>query len=119
MGAVQAAYPRLSHRYYRLKARWFGKEQLDHWDRNAPLPEIDQKIVSWQEASEIVLTAYRGFSPKMAEIAGRFFTEDWIDAPLRPGKSPGAFSHPTVPSCHPYVLLNYQGKAARRDDARA
>ena len=110
VSAVQDAYPRLSHRYYRLKARWFGKDQLDHWDRNAPLPEAEQQIVSWREAGDMVLDAYRGFSPKMADIAARFFHEDWIDAPLRPGKSPGAFSHPTVPSCHPYVLVNYQGK---------
>ena len=110
VSAVQDAYPRLSHRYYRLKARWFGKDQLDHWDRNAPLPEAEQKIVSWREAGDMVLDAYRRFSPKMADIAARFFHEDWIDAPLRPGKSPGAFSHPTVPSCHPYVLVNYQGK---------
>src|SRR5258705_2055790 len=108
--AVGAAYPRLSHRYYALKAKWFGKKRLAHWDRNAPLPEVPTRVIDWREARDTVLLAYRGFSPKMAAIAERFFTERWIDAAVRPGKAPGAFSHPTVPSVHPYVLLNYQGK---------
>ncbi|WP_051631291.1 M3 family oligoendopeptidase [Afifella pfennigii] len=108
--AVREAYPRLSHRYYALKAKWLGKDKLDFWDRNAPLPETVKRVVGWQEAKETVLSAYAGFDPRMAEIAGRFFDKSWIDAPTRPGKSPGAFSHPTVPSVHPYVLLNYQGK---------
>jgi oligoendopeptidase F len=110
VGAVRAAYPRLSHRYYALKAKWFGKKRLPHWDRNAPLPQVPMRAVSWTEARNTVLTAYGAFSPKMAEIAERFFTERWIDAPVRPGKAPGAFSHPTTPSAHPYVLVNYQGK---------
>ncbi len=108
--AVQDAYPRLSHRYYALKAKWFGKNQLNHWDRNAPLPSVPQHIYSWDEARATVLDAYREFSPRMAGIAQRFFDDRWIDAPVRPGKAPGAFAHPTVPSAHPYVLLNYQGK---------
>jgi oligoendopeptidase F len=110
VSAVRAAYPRLSHRYYALKAKWFGKKHLAHWDRNAPLPEVATRTIGWSEAQETVLTAYRAFSPDMAEIAERFFARHWIDAPVRPGKSPGAFAHPTVPSAHPYVLLNYQGK---------
>jgi len=110
VSAVRGAYPRLSHRYYRLKAKWFGMEQLNHWDRNAPLPKVEQRAIPWGEAKDMVLTAYAGFSPDMANIARRFFDEGWIDAPTRPGKSPGAFAHPTVPSAHPYVLLNYQGK---------
>ena len=110
VAAVRAAYPRLSHRYYALKAKWFGKKRLPHWDRNAPLPHVAQRTVGWIEARNTVLTAYGAFSPKMAEIAERFFTEKWIDAPVRPGKTPGAFAHPTTPSAHPYVLLNYQGK---------
>jgi oligoendopeptidase F len=110
VSAVRAAFPRLSHRYYALKAKWFGKKRLAHWDRNAPLPETLQRTIGWDEAQETVLTAYRAFSPKMATIAERFFKDRWIDAPVRPGKAPGAFSHPTVPSAHPYVLLNYQGK---------
>jgi oligoendopeptidase F len=108
--AVRAAYPRLSHRYYALKARWFGKKRLAHWDRNAPLPKVPAPVIAWDEARDTVLAAYGAFSPKMAEIAEQFFTRRWIDAPVRPGKAPGAFSHPTVPSAHPYVLLNYQGK---------
>jgi oligoendopeptidase F len=110
VAAVRAAYPRLSHRYYALKARWFGKKRLPHWDRNAPLPQVPMRSVPWNEAKDTVLAAYRAFSPKMADIAARFFSERWIDAPVRPGKAPGAFSHPTTPSAHPYVLVNYQGK---------
>jgi oligoendopeptidase F len=108
--AVRRAYPRLSHRYYALKAHWFGKKQLPHWDRNAPLPAVASRTIGWSEAQATVLDAYGAFSPKMAAIAERFFKERWIDAPVRPGKAPGAFSHPTVPSAHPYVLLNYQGR---------
>ncbi|BAT59987.1 oligoendopeptidase F, plasmid [Variibacter gotjawalensis] len=108
--SVREAYPRLSHRYYKLKAKWFGKEVLPHWDRNAPLPLVPMRTFGWNEAQDTVLSAYRAFSPKMADVAQRFFTDRWIDAPVRPGKQPGAFSHPTVPSAHPYVLLNYQGK---------
>ena len=108
--AVQDAYPRLSHRYYALKAKWLGLEYLNNWDRNAPLPETPQAVISWTDARETVLSAYNGFAPEMAEIAKAFFDKNWIDAPTRPGKSPGAFAHPTVPSVHPYVLLNYMGK---------
>jgi oligoendopeptidase F len=108
--AVREAYPRLSHRYYALKARWFGRKRLAHWDRNAPLPDVPMRTIPWREAKDTVLSAYGAFSPLMAKIAERFFTERWIDAPVRPGKAPGAFSHPTVPSAHPYILLNYQGK---------
>jgi len=108
--AVRAAYPRLSHRYYRLKARWFGRESLDHWDRNAPLPDVPTREISFGEARATVLGAYGLFAPEMADIARHFFDDRWIDAAVRPGKAPGAFAHPTVPSVHPYVLLNYQGK---------
>jgi oligoendopeptidase F len=108
--AVRASYPKLSHRYYKLKAKWLGKEQLMHWDRNAPLPQEDMRDIPWAEAQEMVLNAYGEFSPEMAAIAETFFSKRWIDAPSRPGKSPGAFAHPTVPSAHPYVLLNYLGK---------
>jgi oligoendopeptidase F len=110
VGSVRAAYPRLSHRYYNLKAGWFTKKKLAHWDRNAPLPFAATGTIAWPEAQKMVLTAYRGFSAEMAAIAERFFTDRWIDAPVRPGKAPGAFSHPTTPSAHPYVLMNYQGK---------
>ena len=110
VAAVREAYPRLSHRYYRMKAKWLGKDKLMHWDRNAPLPAEDTREVPWEEAERIVLSAYGEFSPEMASIAKTFFDRKWIDAPVRPGKSPGAFAHPTVPSAHPYVLLNYQGK---------
>ena len=110
VATVRAAYPRLSHRYYALKAKWFDKPRLPHWDRNAPVPKVASRTIAWTEARDTVLSAYGAFSPRMASIAERFFNENWIDAPARPGKAPGAFAHPTVPSAHPYVLLNYQGK---------
>jgi len=109
--SVRAAYPDLAHRYYRLKARWFGVDKLDYWDRNAPLPDDSNRIYRWDEARDMVLGAYGGFEPAMADTARRFFDERWIDAPPRPGKDSGAFSHPTVPSAHPYILMNYHGKA--------
>lgn len=109
--AVREAYPRLSHRYYALKAKFMGVDALAHWDRNAPLPFSDDRIIPWRDAEQVVMEAYRGFAPEMAEIAGEFFDKKWIDAAMRPGKAPGAFSHPTTPSAHPYILLNYQGRA--------
>ena len=108
--AVVDAYPRLSHRYYALKAKWLGLERMQTWDRNAPLPMESDKVVDWQEATDTVMTAYASFDPKMAEIAKPFFTEGWIDAAVKPGKAPGAFAHPTVTPVHPYVMLNYLGK---------
>ena len=109
--AVRKAYPRLSHRYYAMKARWFGKDQLNAWDRNAPLPTSDDRSFDWETARTTVLDAYGRFSPQLAEVAQPFFDSGWIDAPVREGKSPGAFAHPTVPSAHPYLMLNYLGKA--------
>nr|WP_245198785.1 M3 family oligoendopeptidase [Jiella mangrovi] len=108
--AVDEAYPRISHRYYAMKAKWLGVDQLEYWDRNAPLPDARRRDIPWSEARSTVLSAYSGFSPEMADIAERFFDNSWIDAAVRPGKAPGAFAHPTVPSVHPYVLLNYMGK---------
>ncbi len=111
IAAVRDAWPRLSHRYYAIKARWLGLEKLEYWDRNAPLPEDSDRRIAWPEARVIVLDAYRRFEPVLAEILERFFARNWIDAALRPGKDAGAFCHPTVPSAHPYVLMNYQGRA--------
>lgn len=111
MTSVKNAYPRLSHRYYNLKAKWLGVDELNYWDRNAPLPETPKSLVSWDEAKQIVLDAYSGFAPEMAATAKDFFDKGWIDAANREGKAPGAFAHPTVPSAHPYVLINYMGKA--------
>ena len=110
VAAACEAYPKLSHRYYKMKAKWLGKDKLMHWDRNAPLPAEDKREVQWDDARDLVLKAYGNFSPEMAAIAKVFFDKNWIDAPVRPGKAPGAFAHPTVPSAHPYVLLNYLGK---------
>ena len=108
--AVTAAYPRLSHRYYALKARWLGLDRLQIWDRNAPLPTETPRTIAWDEARTTVLDAYAGFSPRLADLARPFFDRGWIDAAVTPGKAPGAFAHPTVTTAHPYVLLNYLGK---------
>lgn len=110
IAAVRSAYPRLAHRYYKLKAQWLGLKQLEPWDRNAPLPGAPDRQIPWREATETVLSAYHAFSPDLATVARQFFDKAWIDAPVRPGKAPGAFAHPTVPSAHPYLLVNYQGK---------
>ena len=107
---VAKNYANLSHRYYKLKAGWLGKDKLNYWDRNAPLPDDDDTKYSWDEAVSVVLESYAAFSPEMAKIGKKFFDNDWIDADLRDGKSPGAFAHPTVPSSHPYLLVNFQGK---------
>lgn len=111
VAAVRDAFPRLAHRYYALKARWLGKDRLDWWDRNAPLPEDDDRRAPWGEARRLVLGAYAGFSPALARLAARFFDERWIDAAARPGKTAGAFSHPVAPSAHPFILMTYQGRA--------
>ncbi len=108
--SVRAAYPKLSHRYYAMKAKWLGMDRLSHWDRNAPLPDKPEQIFTWAEAEGVVLEAYGAFAPDMANLAKEFFDKRWIDAPLREGKTQGAFSAATVPSVHPYVLMNYQGK---------
>jgi len=109
--SVRTSYGELSHRYYKLKATWFGQDVLDYWDRNAPLPDDASKLYTWPEAKNLVLDAYRQFTPQMADIAERFFAEGWIDARPKEGKDSGAFAHPVVPSAHPYILLNFHGKA--------
>jgi oligoendopeptidase F len=108
--AVRDSYPRLSHRYYQMKAKWLGLPKMQHWDRNAPLPSDDDRLIEWPDAQKQVLDAYGAFSPELASVGKRFFDKPWIDARLQPGKSGGAFAHPTVPSVHPYLLLNYHGK---------
>ncbi|HCK06867.1 MAG TPA: oligoendopeptidase F, partial [Rhodobacter sp.] len=108
--AVVAAYPKLSHRYYKLKAKWLGLERLQVWDRNAPLPMDASDLVTWEQARDTVLQAYGAFSPKLAALAEPFFQKGWIDAGVKAGKAPGAFAHPTVTTVHPYVMLNYMGK---------
>jgi oligoendopeptidase F len=108
--SVVRAYPRLSHRYYELKRKWLGLDTLEVWDRNAPLPMEDDRVVGWDEARETVMNAYAEFDPRMADLAEPFFHKGWIDAGVKPGKAPGAFAHPTVASVHPYVMLNYLGK---------
>jgi oligoendopeptidase F len=98
----------LVHRYYRLKRRLLGLDALEDYDRYAPIAAAEGRR-SWDSARQVVLDAYQDFAPEMAAIAGRFFERRWIDAELRPGKRGGAFSASTVPSAHPYVLLNYTG----------
>ena len=109
--AVRDSYANLAHRYYGLKARWMAVDKLDWWDRNAPLPEDSDRRFTWEEARSTVLDAYHAFEPSMADTAQQFFDNGWIDAPPREGKNSGAFAHPTVPSAHPYVLLNFHGKS--------
>ncbi len=108
--AVVNAYPKLSHRYYEMKRNWLGLDRMQVWDRNAPLPMEDTKVVSWSDAEATVMEAYNAFDPRMGEIATPFFKDGWIDAGVKPGKAPGAFAHPTVTDVHPYVMLNYLGK---------
>jgi len=111
--AVVDAYPRLSHRYYALKAKLMGKRVLDHWDRNAPLDQAKPKTYSWSQAKGMVLEAFSGLTPVFADHARTFFDHPWIDARPRSGKSSGAYSHPVTSDAHPYVFLNYMGE--RRD----
>lgn len=108
--AVVEAYPKLSHRYYELKRKWLGLDTMQVWDRNAPLPMEDTRVVDWEQAEKTVMDAYNAFDPRMGEIAEPFFRKGWIDAAVKPGKAPGAFAHPTVTNVHPYVMLNYLGK---------
>lgn len=111
LATVKNNYSNIAHRYYKIKAKMFGKDSLPYWDRNAPIPNDSAKLISWEEAVDTVLTAYGDFSPEMAEIGKKFFDNNWIDAPAVDGKDSGAFSHPTVPSANPYILMNYQGKS--------
>lgn len=111
VSAAKDSYAETAHRYYAMKARWFGLDKLQYWDRNAPLPKTEDRKIAWPEAKGMVLDAYRGFTPQMADVAATFFDKRWIDAPARPGKASGAFSHPVVPSAHPYILVNYLGSS--------
>lgn len=111
--AVAEAYPALSHRYYALKAKLMGVDALDYWDRNAPLTNAKKVTYDWDQAKAMVLDAYRALSPAFADRAQMFFTQPWIDAAPRPGKSSGAYSHPVTADRHPYVFMNFMGE--RRD----
>lgn len=111
ISTVKKNYATLSHRYYQWKAKQFGQKSINYWDRNAPLPAAADENIEWPDAVKLVSEAYRAFSPDMAKVGQRFFSENWIDVPVRDGKDPGAFAHPTVPSAHPYLLLNYQNKS--------
>ncbi|RUT26703.1 oligoendopeptidase F [Asaia sp. W19] len=110
VSAVDADYARLAHRYYSLKAGWLGLEKLQHWDRNAPLPGDEDRLIPWDEAKTIVRDAYERFDPRLGGLVGQFMENAWIDVPPVPGKSSGAFAHPVTPDTHPYVLLNYHGR---------
>lgn len=106
---VKENYKNISHRYYKIKAKLLGLEKMHYSDRNAPL-SMDENLTSWEDAKKIVFDAYNNFSPELAKIGQRFFDNNWIDVGVRNGKDSGAFAHPTIPSVHPYLLLNYQGK---------
>ena len=107
---VDEAMPKLTHRYYKWKAKEFGQSKLDWWDRNAPLPQTSEKSIEWDDAKKIILDSFASFHPEISNIAELFFKNGWIDASVRQGKASGAFAHPSVPSLHPYILVNYQGK---------
>lgn len=96
-------------RYYHLKKKVLGLDTLYDYDRYAPLPHLPDNKVTWSQCRDMVLTAFREFSPKMAEIASFFFDRGWIHAPIVEGKRSGAFAHPCVPEVHPYVLINFTG----------
>lgn len=110
--AVRESYPTLSHRYYTLKARWLGLETLEYWDRNAPVPGDDDTTYTWDQAVETVLDTYQNFAPWLHDLGQNFFDKPWVDAAIRKGKASGAFAHPTVPSSHPYLLVNFLGKTS-------
>ncbi|HEV7228420.1 M3 family oligoendopeptidase [Brevundimonas sp.] len=111
--AVARAYPRLSHRYYALKAKVLGKPALDHWDRNAPLETRAPRTFDWGQGREVVLDSFAALGPEFADRARGFFDRPWIDARARPGKQSGAYAHPVTANRHPYVFLNWMGE--RRD----
>ncbi len=108
---IKENYPKIAHRYYKIKAKWFKKKSLMYWDRNAPLPFQSQSVYSWKDAKRIVSDAYSNFDKRAGDIVNKFFDNSWIHAPVIAGKSPGAFAASTVPSAHPFILVNYQGKA--------
>lgn len=108
--SVRDNYKNISHRFYRLKSKWLGLEKMSYWDRNATLPFEDDKKYSWEEAVEIVLDAYKNFSPKLHALATDFFDKDWIDVGPKRGKRSGAFAHPVSSVVHPYLFLNFEGK---------
>ncbi len=108
---IKENYPKIAHRYYKIKSKWFKKKSLMYWDRNAPLPFQSHSVYSWKDAKQIVTNAYSNFDKRAGDIVNKFFDNSWIHAPVIPGKSPGAFAASTVPSVHPFILVNYQGKA--------
>ena len=118
IGAVQDAYPRLSHRYYAIKARWLGLERLEYWDRNAPLPEDADRRVAWPEAKIIVLDAYRRFSPPLAEILERFFAGELDRCRLAPGQGFGGLLPSDRAERASLRADELPGPGARRDDPR-
>ena len=117
--AVREAYPRLSHRYYAMKAKWLGMEALNHWDRNAPLPETPQATIGWDEARDTVLSAYAGFAPEMAEIALPFFEKQLDRRAGAARQGARRLRAPDRALGAPLRAAQLPGQAARRDDARA
>ena len=120
VAAVRSSYPRLSHRYYAMKAKWLGTDRMMHWDRNAPLPDQDDSKIGWDDAQATgavclcrICTGNGRYRRAVSSMTR------WIDAPVRPGKSSGAFAHPTVPSRAPLCAVELSGQAARCHDAGA
>ncbi|MGD9638830.1 MAG: M3 family oligoendopeptidase [Alphaproteobacteria bacterium] len=111
VSSVKNNYANTSHRYYALKAKWLGLEKLESWDKHAPIPDIPETKYSFDDAKRIVLKAFGEFSPEMAEIGKKFFDNNWIDVAPKEGKRSGAYSMPGVQESHPYILLNFQGRA--------
>ena len=107
---VKKHYKDIAHRFYKLKAKWLGMKKINYWDRNAPLPFSADVEYTWNEAVEIVLKAYKEFSPKLYNIAKDFFDNNWVDVPPRDGKRSGAFCSSPITTGHPYLMLNFAGK---------
>ncbi len=108
--SVTSNYKNIAHRYYAIKSKIFKKDKLNYWDRNAPYPNSPNTKIKWEEAKDLVLRSYGNFDSSFKDIVLLFFNNNWIDAELKAGKSPGAFAASTVPSVHPYILTNFHGK---------
>ena len=107
---VRDNYKNIAWRFYKIKAKLLGKEKIDYWDRNAPLDIDDDKEYKWGESVDIVLSAYKEFSPKLYKIAKDFFENDWIDVAPKKGKRSGAFCSSPLVKEHPFIMLNFVGK---------
>ncbi|MEX0609368.1 MAG: M3 family oligoendopeptidase [Balneolaceae bacterium] len=108
VNAVSSKYG-LVQRYYNLKRSLLGLDEMKDYDRYAPIIE-NEAAINWESAREMVIDSYSKFHPEIGEITKKFFNQNWIDAAIKPGKRGGAYSASTVPSVHPYVFMNFDGK---------